>query len=156
MRDVNPLAAGADRDLIRQIVPLMQERMKQLTEFDDMTAFFHEDSIEVSPESLIPKKRTDTNTAAVLRMAREIVAHTETLEPATLETAFRALAEDSGWKPRELFTALRWAITGRKVSPPLLESMCILGHAASIERIDAAIDVLGNPENPNLEEEQTA
>jgi len=161
IRAVNPLAAGADRDLIRQIVPLMQERMKRLTEFDDMTAFFHEDSVEVAPESLVPKKRTDTNTAAVLRMAREVVVHIDTREPQSLEAqsleaAYRTLAEEAGWKPRELFTALRWAITGRKVSPPLLESMCILGRAASIERIDAAIDVLGNPENPNIKGEQTA
>jgi len=150
IREVNPLAAKADRDLVRQIVPLMQERMKRLTEFDDMTAFFHADRVEVDAETLIPKKRTDTNTAAVLRSAREIVAKSESLDPATLEAALRSLAEDCGWKPRELFTSLRWAVTGAKVSPPLLESICILGAAATIERIDAAIDVLGDPENPIL------
>jgi len=150
IREVNPLAAAADRELVLRIVPLMQERMKRLTEFDAMTAFFHADSVEVPHDSLIPKKRTDTNTAAVLRMARDLVAQAETLAPEPLEVALRALADSSGWKPRELFTALRWAITGSKVSPPLLESMCILGRAASIERIDAAIDVLGDPENPIL------
>jgi glutamyl-tRNA synthetase len=150
IRAVNPAAAAADRALVRQIVPLMQERMKRLTEFDDMTAFFFVDRVEAPHDSLIPKKKTDTNTAAVLRLAREIVAHAEPLDPETLEAALRALAVESDWKPRELFTALRWAITGRKVSPPLLESMCILGRAESIKRIDAAIDVLGDPENPIL------
>jgi len=150
IRAVNPLAAAADRDLIKQIVPLMQERMKRLTEFDGMTGFFHVDTVDVPHDSLIPKKRTDTNTAAVLRLAREIVAEAEPLETGTLEKALRALADECGWKARELFTSLRWAITGSKVSPPLLESMCILGRATSIERIDAAIDILGNPENPIL------
>ena len=149
VRELNPAAAAADRDLIRSIVPLMQERMKRLTEFDEMTSFFHADTIEVAAENLIPKKRTDTNTAAVLRLAREIIAHADTIDPETLERDLRALADESGWKARELFTALRWATTGRKVTPPLLESLAILGRPAVIERIDAAIDVLGNPDNPN-------
>ena len=46
--------------------------------------------------------------------------------------------------------SLRYAISGKKVSPPIVESMAILGKAACIERIDAAIDVLGSPENPIL------
>jgi glutamyl-tRNA synthetase len=150
IRQVNPGAAAADRDLVRRIVPLTRERMKRLTEFDELTWFFFVDAVEPDHDSLIPKKKTDTNTAAVLRLARQVVAGSEALDVAELEGKLRALAEDSGWKPRELFTSLRWAITGRKVSPPLIESMCILGKASCIERIDASIDVLGNPENPIL------
>ena len=101
-------------------------------------------------DDLVPKKRTETNTAAVLRMARQAVAESETLEPEPLEAKLRAVGEDSGWKPRELFMSIRFAVSGKKVTPPIIESMCILGQAECIERIDAAIDVLGNPENPIL------
>ena len=46
--------------------------------------------------------------------------------------------------------ALRVAVTGKRVTPPLIESMCVLGRETCIQRIDAAIDVLGSPENPIL------
>ena len=151
IRACNSRAAEADEELVRRIVPLTQERMKRLTEFDELAAFFFVDAVDVDRDSLIPKKRTDTNTAALLRLAREIIAHDDAMDPGALEEKLRALADDSGWKARELFTALRWAVTGSKVSPPLLESMQILGKASCIERIDAAIDVLGSPRNPILE-----
>jgi glutamyl-tRNA synthetase len=148
IRECNPVAGAADRDLVRRIVPLTQERMKRLTEFDELTGFFYSSEVELDRDLLIPKKKTDTNTAAVLRIARQEVAHGDSLAPEPLEAALRKVAADSDWKPRELFSSIRWAITGRKVSPPLIESMEILGRATCIERIDAAIDVLGNPPNP--------
>jgi glutamyl-tRNA synthetase len=148
---VSPAAAGADTDYVRRIDPLVRERLKRLTDFDDFCAFFFVDRVEPPHDDLIPKKRTDTNTAAVLRLAREIIARGgDPLDPEPLEAELRGLAEESGWKPRELFMSLRYAITGKKVSPPIVESMAVLGKAACIERIDAAIDILGSPENPIL------
>jgi len=150
LREVSPLARDADAALLAQIVPLVQERMKRLTDFDDLCDFFFRDRVVVLHDDLIPKKRTDTNTAALLRGARQVIARAEALEPTGLEAELRKLAEDATWKPRELFMALRTAVSGKSVTPPLIESLCVLGRAACIERIDAAIDVLGNPENPIL------
>ncbi|MHC4223807.1 MAG: glutamate--tRNA ligase, partial [Planctomycetota bacterium] len=146
----SPLAAQADPALLLSIVPLVKERLKRLTEFDEKVDFMFAENIEVPHDELIPKKRTDTNTAALLRQSRQIVAHLEPLQPETLEQALRDLARDAGWKPRELFSSLRWAVSGKKVTPPLIETMCVLGRATCIERIDGAIDVLGSPENPIL------
>ncbi|MHC4933427.1 MAG: hypothetical protein ACYTGV_14685, partial [Planctomycetota bacterium] len=150
LRQASPLAEQADPDLLLSIVPLVKERLKRLTEFDEKVDFMFAEKIDVPHDELIPKKRTDTNTAALLRQAREIIAHVDPLEPESLEQALRDLAQDADWKPRELFSSLRWAVSGKKVAPPLIESMCVLGRATCIERIDAAIDVLGSPENPIL------
>ena len=144
-----------DRDRVRQLVPLVRERLKRLTDFTELTGFLFADKVDVPHDDLIPKKRTDTNTAAVLRAARQHIAHSETLDAEALERDLRRIAEEVDWKPRELFMSLRWAVSGQKVTPPLFESMCVLGRAACIERIDAAIDVLGNPENPILGETGT-
>jgi len=148
----SPLARNADdEELVRRIVPLVRERLKRLTDFDELCEFFFVDKVEPPHDDLIPKKRTDTNTAAVLRLARQIIAGSgDPLEAERLEARLRALAAESGWKPRELFMSLRYAITGKKVSPPIVESMAVLGKPACIERIDAAIDTLANPENPIL------
>ncbi len=157
---VSELGRDADPALMTALAPLVSERMKRLTDFDDMCAFFFvgDDEIGARYEDLVPKKRTDTNTAAVLRAAREIVAELgggddETaaiMEPADLEQRLRALGAEVEWKPRELFMSIRYAITGKKVSPPIVECMCLLGAPACMARMDAAIDVLGNPENPIL------
>ena len=146
------LAAFSEHDERRILptVPLVKERLKRLTEYDALVDFLFADKVRVPHDDLIPRKKTDTNTAAVLRLAREIVAHADPLEPEPLQEQLRALAVESDWKPRELFASLRWSISGKKVTPPLFESMCLLGKAACIERIDAAIDVLGDPENPIL------
>jgi glutamyl-tRNA synthetase len=127
---VSPAAAGADPDYVRRIVPLVRERLKRLTDFDEFCAFFFADRVEPPHDDLIPKKRTDTNTAAVLRLAREIISRNgDPLDAEPLEAELRGLAEESGWKPRELFMSLRYAITGKKVSPPIVESMAVLGRA---------------------------
>jgi glutamyl-tRNA synthetase len=150
LRQARPMARDADEALLRGIVPLLRERMKRLAEFDELAGFFFADRVEVPHDELIPAGRTDTNTAAMLRLARQVVATSDGLAKEPLEARLRALAEEGGWKPKELFQALRWAVSGKKVTPPLIESMCLLGKAACIERIDAAIDVLGDPENPIL------
>ena len=62
--------------------------------------------------------------------------------PDALEAKLRALAEEQGWKAGDLFMALRAAATGRTATPPLFDSMRLLGRAAVLMRIDQAIAVL--------------
>ncbi|MHC4547806.1 MAG: glutamate--tRNA ligase [Planctomycetota bacterium] len=150
LKEVSPAAGEADPLLLQQTVPLVRERLKRLTDFDEWCAFFFADRVDPPHDALIPRHRSDTNTAAVLRLAREIVARSDGLATASLEAQLRRLAAEVDWKPRELFMSLRYAITGKAISPPIVESMVLLGKAACIERIDAAIDVLGSPENPIL------
>ena len=56
-----------------------------------------------------------------------------------METAGRKVAEELGWKPGDLFTPLRVAMTMRRVSTPLFETMEILGREECLARIDEAI-----------------
>jgi len=148
---VSAAARGADRALLLRVVPLVQERMKRLSEFDSLAGFFFEKGMTPPHDELIPKGKDDTNVAAVLRILRQaIVAMPDLPDPKALEERFRGVAQEVDWKPKDLFMALRVAITGRTVTPPLMESMCILGRPECIARLDAAIDVLGNPENPIL------
>jgi len=150
LRESSPLARAAPEEMLLDVVPLVQERLKRLTEFDEWCDFLFAESVTVPRGELIPKKRTDTNTAAMLRLAREWVRNTDSLEAGEMEAGLRRIAEEGDWKARELFGALRWAISGKQVTPPLIECMALLGKAVCMERIDAAIDVLGSPENPIL------
>ena len=59
-----------------------------------------------------------------------------------LESIMRALADEIGAKPGDLFSLIRVAVTGRKVTPPLFESMEILGKDRCLARLQAAADAL--------------
>ena len=59
-----------------------------------------------------------------------------------METPLRALVEEMGLKPIQLFTAIRVAVTGRTVSPPLFETMEVLGRSTTLARLEKAIALL--------------
>ena len=66
-----------------------------------------------------------------------------------IEAALRtALVEDLGLKPRLAFGPVRAAVTGRRISPPLFESIELLGRESTLARIAAALAELGEPEMP--------
>jgi glutamyl-tRNA synthetase len=60
------------------------------------------------------------------------------------ETRLRALAEEMGLKAGQLFGSLREAVTGQRVSPPLFDTMAVIGRETVLARIAAAADLLEN------------
>ncbi|MCK6462034.1 MAG: glutamate--tRNA ligase [Planctomycetes bacterium] len=142
LRGVSAVARDADERKLLTTIPLVQERMKKLTEYDELCDFLFRDAAPVGAEELVPKGRTPAETAAMLRRARDVVAATDPV-PATLEAGLRALAEGGGWKAKDLLMALRFAVSGKKVTPPIIESMCVLGRDACAARIEAAAARLG-------------
>ncbi len=141
-------AALAERygpEALRTIVGMMQERMRRLSEFGPAVGFFVERE-PYEPALLVPtkgKKQTPTRTAAETREAlariRQVLAEAPDWRPETLEARMRALAEAMGWKAGELFTPLRVAVTCRRVSTPLFETMAVLGRAECLARLDEAL-----------------
>jgi len=98
------------------------------------------------PRSLIPSGRTDTNVAAVLRLARQALASGRLQEAGALP----AVAREVDWSVAELSSALAAALGASGPGRELLDTISRLGRPACVERVDAAIDRLGDPENPIL------
>lgn len=142
LRAASPLARDADDRKLLATIPLVQERMKKLTEFDELADFLFRDAAPAAPPDLVPKGRTPAETAAMLRRARDVIGRSD-LVPATLEAELRALAEAEGLKAKDLLMALRFAVSGKKVTPPIIESMCVLGREACMARVEAAAARLG-------------
>ena len=133
---------GIDRNMLLQIVPLIQERIAKLNaaEFDSMADFYFKSAAELDYEAamLVPKKTDPAEVPGALRAIRDRFAAAEwRKEP--MEDAIREVAEQIGWKAGNLFMSVRVALTGRTATPPLLESMIIIGKDESLRRIDAAI-----------------
>lgn len=130
-------------DILLKVTPLVQTRLKTLNDVLPMAGFLFQETFKPVPlESLIQKNMDEEKTRAVLERAYRILAGLNTFSHAAQEEAMRALADEMGLKPNQLFGTLRVAITGQQVSTPLFETMEILGKDVSLGRIQQAVDSL--------------
>jgi glutamyl-tRNA synthetase len=113
-----------DEQLIRKAAPLVQEKIETLGEFPAFAGFLF---ARVEPESAVDGE--------VLPAAAEVLAQVEPFEAGEIEATLRGLAERLGLKPRDAFQPIRLAVTGRKVSPGLFESLELLGREESLARL---------------------
>ena len=95
-----------------------------------------------SPEDLVGKNITKSESATAARRALDLLATLPEITPATAEEPLRQLAEELGLSAGQFFGILRVAVTGQTVSPPLLESMEIIGKEIVLARIKAAAELL--------------
>ncbi len=138
------LQAGfaVDDERLIQIAPLVQERLVTLDEAPQWVGFFFQEDVTPIPQELVGAKMTAQESA---QAARRALAVLEGLPRLTLELAeppMRALAEELGLQAGQLFGILRVAVTGQKVSPPLFESMEIIGKEKVLQRLRNAISLL--------------
>jgi glutamyl-tRNA synthetase len=131
---------GRFAETVHATVPLVRERIKTLEEYGAIAAcFFRDDVSGYAPEDLLPKKRTLDEAKAALGRVRARVADLSPFDPPTLEPALRAVADELGWKAGDLFTPVRTAVTGSRISPPLFETMALLGRDRCVRRLDRAL-----------------
>jgi glutamyl-tRNA synthetase len=122
-------------------LPLVHDRLTVLSEFDELTAFLYE-SLEYDAALLIAKNQTVELTRELLQAIQARLMKLVSWEQEPWESELRNLAEELGYKAGDLFMTLRVAITFAKASPPLRESMELLGRDESIRRIELAIKKL--------------
>jgi glutamyl-tRNA synthetase len=132
-----------ERAYLRELTPMVHERLEELSEAPGLLSFFFEDVTPPDPALLIPKKMDATSTAAALRAAHATLAHVEPWSASQLEEELRALAETLELKPGQLFGAIRVAVSGRTVAPPLFEMLAALGRERTLTRLAAAASALG-------------
>jgi glutamyl-tRNA synthetase len=136
-------ATEGQRTMLRLATPLVQERMQLLSEAEGMLAFLlvADDGLVVADDAFAS---LGPDAAEVLDASLTALHEVEKWQAPDLEAALRAaLVVGLGRKPKVAFGPLRVAVTGRRVSPPLFESMEILGPDSSIARIAALRARLG-------------
>ncbi|MET0467594.1 MAG: glutamate--tRNA ligase [Aeromicrobium sp.] len=130
--------------LLAAATPLVQERMTLLTEAIDMLRFLFVSDEDFAVDEADAAKNLDAAGLEVVRAARDaldaIPGHDAEWTTGTIEGALRvALIDGLGLKPRLAFGPVRVAVTGSRISPPLFESLELLGHRKTIARLDAAL-----------------
>ena len=124
------------------VTPLIQERIKLLRDVSTAADFFFVEELPpYDPAELVPQKGDRALAVAGLQRAREVLAKTEFTHDA-LDAALRAAAQEMKIKAGQMFQPIRVAVCGRKVAPPLFETLEALGCDVSLKRIDQAIRML--------------
>lgn len=129
-------------DKLRQVAEVLQIRLANLAEAPEKGGFFFKEAIHPEPESLVGKKMTASKS---LKMARHIQTLIQSLPDFSEDTAnqpLRDLATELGLKAQHVFGFLRNALTAQPVSPPVFETMLIIGREKVLERIGNAIAAL--------------
>lgn len=126
---------AARREWYRDLAPLVSERVKKLDEVADMVRFLFEDV--VIDDSAREKVLAKEGAAEALAAAADVLADAE-FKAEAIEVALRTVPETTGVKPKVAFQAVRVAVTGTTVSPPLFESLELLGKERTLSRIAAA------------------
>ncbi|WP_134322230.1 glutamate--tRNA ligase [Cumulibacter soli] len=129
-------------ELLRRATPLISERLVLLSEaLDKLQFLFTPDAgIEIAEDA---GKALNDDSPRVLDAAIDALAELADWSTATIETALRAAVVDGlGIKPKFAFGPLRVGITGSRVSPPLFESMELLGRESSLRRLRNFRDTL--------------
>lgn len=125
-------------DYTRQIVPLLQERVRVLGEISELADFFFVEELDYDAELLYKKGMDKEGAIAGLEASRERLEACP-FDAASLEGVLRPLAVELGLKTGTLFGLLRVAVTGRTAAPPLFETMSVLGKETCLKRIEAAL-----------------
>lgn len=129
---------------LRAMAPLVQERVALLSEAVQMVDFLFVADDAFAVDEASANKAFKGDAGAVLKAAVDALDSLSIWDAASIERALQqALIEGMELKPRKAFAPVRVAITGRTVSPPLYESMELLGREKALARLTSALDDLG-------------
>ncbi|HEY2029602.1 MAG TPA: glutamate--tRNA ligase [Myxococcales bacterium] len=126
--------------LLSPFIPLMQERAKTVNEIADAYAAYIEGDLPQKYDEKAVAKNLTQETKPLLLEARKLIEDGFEKGPHELEQSFRTLAESRGLGLGKLAQPVRVAVTGTTVSPPLFETIALLGKDKTLRRIDAALE----------------
>jgi len=130
-----------DIDYVRSIIPLIQDRVKLLAEVPELTDFFFTES-PVYDAKLLFNKIEKSQAEQILQAVLSRLGDAATWNRELLEEMIRPLAAEMNMKPGVFFGVIRVAVTGKTATPPLFETMEVLGNGRCIRRLTAALEKL--------------
>jgi glutamyl-tRNA synthetase len=137
---------------LAQIWPLCRERVDTLEGFFEYANFFFVGEVaydDGAMAGLVPKSRTATEAAkALAALIERRIDPLLTWTAETVEAELRAFSEDCGWPVKDLLMTVRVAVTGRAATPPLFETMAVLGKEICRRRLRRAADALKSSKPP--------
>lgn len=136
--------AGLEVDdaILIKIVPLIRERLVTLDDCVPFGAWFFKPTVTPNEQDLVGKNLTVAQSLDIMQKVSNILEALPALKVDIAEPPMRLLVNQLDLSPNQVFGILRAAVTGQTVSPPLFESMEIVGKEKVLERVRTAIDML--------------
>lgn len=129
------LPSGFPHEKLSEILPLVYERLERLTDMEELTSFFYQE-ITQDKELLLKKASPEL----VMKQLDEIKATLSKSEwnLSAIENAIRSIQEQNDYQKSQFFMMVRIAMTGKKATPPLFETMLVIGKDVVLSRIEQA------------------
>ena len=142
LEDYKGFPASYPDDKFRFVAELVQTRIKKLDDAWDLVRFLIVSDEELVLDEKSARKNLKEDAVQPLEVAISVLSDVPDWDTASIESALqKALIEDLGLKPRKAYGALRVGISGQAISPPLFESMELLGRESTLARLRAAREV---------------
>jgi glutamyl-tRNA synthetase len=129
------------QDLLPKVLPLVRDRLVTLADIEPLTEFFYKD-IDVKKDELLGKKGTVEQVGEFLASALKEFESVTDWKAKAMEEKLLALCDGKGWNRGQFFMTLRVAVSGRTVTPPLFETIEVLGREIVLERINSSKSAL--------------
>lgn len=130
------------KERLRMILPHIHERLQLLTEAPGMVEFLLVDTLERDIEAMYVKSVTSEQLAQILDLAAKNLHSLAEFTVAAVDGALRPIVSALSLPAAAVFGAIRIAVTGRKVTPPLNESIVALGKDESVRRVQETIGII--------------
>jgi glutamyl-tRNA synthetase len=146
MRETAPFLKSAgfsdDPTVWRSVAPLVQERVKNLKEVPPMVEFLFVATITRNLDELFVKDMDKAKAKAVAELVLEALRPLNEFDHTSIEAALRPIAEKVGMKVGPMLSVVRIGVTGRKITPPLFESLAALGKEKTIARMEELLQLV--------------
>ncbi|MEI6806447.1 MAG: hypothetical protein WCK49_08085, partial [Myxococcaceae bacterium] len=130
-------------EYMSKIVPLVKERVEKSEDFVEYADFFFKGSVLVDPENYLIKGIEDKK--KLVELYELLIEKLENLRPfdvPNIEAALRAFCDEQQIKSKDLFMPVRLMATGKKATPPLFDTLAVLGKERCRTRLRAALGEL--------------
>jgi glutamyl-tRNA synthetase len=131
-----------DEAKLKLVAETLQVRLETLAEAPKKAGFFFKEDIYPEPEMLIGKNMTPAESLTMAKHIYNLIQSLQDFSEATTNQPLRDLAQDLGLKAGHVFGFLRNAITAEKVTPPIFETMTIIGRETVLKRLQNAVEIL--------------
>jgi len=131
------LPADFPKDLLPKVLPLVRDRLVTLKDIGPLTEFFYRD-VETKKEDLIGKKGTADEAKMYLDESIKKFETVTEWKAMPMETVLRDMCDAKGWNRGAFFMTLRVAVTGRTATPPLFDTIEVLGKETTMKRLNQA------------------
>jgi glutamyl-tRNA synthetase len=142
-------AEGVSDEELTAIAALLQDRLRTLGEGPELADFFLTDRLDYDPALLVQRGTTHAQTVEALNRAADLATSIEPFAADAMEAPYRELAETLGLKVGQFFMSIRVAVTGRTATPPLFQTMEVLGRERSVRRLRDAVFRIDGPSLPS-------